>query len=161
MRLEHYPVEKLKKEILAIYGNKTMIQFTQEQKKKIQDIGMAYDLRFIILHGSYAFGTPRHDSDTDIAFLGNHRPSFDALLAIHGALGEVFGDTQERELDVKELHGADPLFRYEVTRAGALLYGDQTAYDEFRAYAFRDYMESKDLRELEFALLKKSMNAIA
>lgn len=155
MRLEHYSVEKLKK-----LKCNTM-QLTQEQKEKIQSIGRAYDLRFIILHGSYAAGNPRHDSDVDIALMGKRPLSFDALLAVQGELGDVFGDTPERELDVKELRGVDPLFRYEVTRTGVLLYGDQTAYHEFQAYAFRDYMESGDLRKLELALLKKSMRALA
>lgn len=113
-----------------------MMRLRQEQKETIQSIGRSYDLRFIILHGSYAVGTPRQGSDIDIALVGNRRLSFETVLAIQGTLGDIFGDTRERELDVKTLRGADSLFRYEVVKNGALLYGDRTEYDEFRAYPF-------------------------
>lgn len=43
----------------------------------------------------------------------------------------------------------DPLFRYLVVGDGILLYGNSTDYEEFKAYAFRDYMDSYDLRNLE------------
>lgn len=134
---------------------------TAEQQKRLREIGQRHNLRLIILHGSHITGTPRPGSDLDIAVLGERRIPFDELLDIHGELGAVFGDNRERELDLKTLHGVDPLFRYEVTSHGVLLFGDSTEYEEFKAYAYRDYMDSGDLRELELLLLRKSIRSLA
>jgi len=136
------------------------MDITTEQRGKIGEMGNKYNLRFVILHGSYAKNTVHQGSDLDIAILGKEPVDFDAQLKIFGEFEELFGNSKERELDLKTLHGVDSLFRYEVTRDGDLLFGDQTAYEEFKAYAYRDYMDSRDFRELEFSLLKKSINSL-
>ena len=138
-----------------------MFELSQEQKNQLSKIGEKFNLRFIILHGSYAKGTPRKGSDLDIAVAGKRRIELDELLDIHGELGKIFGDNKERELDLKTLHGVDPLFRHLAVRDGVILFGDLTEYQEFKAYAFRDYMESTDLRELGVKLLKKSMQSLS
>lgn len=92
---------------------------------------------------------------------GRRRIDFDEFLTIHGELAEIFGDSPGRDLDLKALHGVDPFFRYEVTREGVLLYGDPADYEEFKAYAYRDYIDSADLRELERILLEKSIRSLA
>lgn len=131
------------------------------QKNQLQKIGREHNLKFIILHGSYAKNTPKTGSDLDIAVLGNIRISFDESLQIQDELADIFGDNQERELDLKTLHNIDSLFRYQVVRDGVLFYGNLGEYQEFKAYAFRDYMDSKDLRELEAILLKKSIKIVS
>ena len=138
-----------------------MIELDQEQEKQLAAVGKKFNLRFIILHGSYAKGTPHTGSDLDIAVLGRRRIGLDESLDIHGELGRIFGDNEERELDLKTLHQVDPFFRYLVVRDGILLFGDGTEYEEFRAYAFRDYMDSADLRKLEFRLLEKSIKELS
>lgn len=126
-----------------------------KQKEQLQKIGDAHELRFIILHGSYAKGIPHEGSDFDIAVLGKRYITFDELLAIHGELGDVFGDNEERELDTKSLHKADLLLRYYVTRDGVLLYGDQTGFNEFKAYAQRVFKDAAKLFQLEEVMVKK------
>lgn len=134
-----------------------MLKMSKNQKRRLREIGEKHQLRFIILHGSYATGKEQRGSDLDIALLGKRSIPFETVLEIHGELSDIFGDNWERELDVKTLHHADPLFRYFVVREGVLLYGNPIEYEEFKAYAFRDYMDSKDLRELEETLLRKSI----
>lgn len=133
------------------------MEITAEQKEQLRLIGETYNLHFIILHGSYAKGTPRAGSDLDIAILGKQYIDGNAYLKIFMELEDVFGNSRERELDLKTLHHIDSLFRYQVTRDGMLFYGDRTDYEEFKGYAFRDYMDSYDLRELGEHLLKKSI----
>lgn len=130
-------------------------QLTPDQKRAVDELGRKYNLRFIILHGSFAKGTPHEGSDLDIAVLGNAYLSFDALLKLFGPLGTIVGDNRERELDVKSLHHADPLFRYHVVRDGILLYGDTTDFNEFKAYAARSYEDAEKLFALEEILVKK------
>lgn len=137
------------------------MRVTPEQKKQLHKIGREHALHFIILHGSYAKGIPRRGSDLDIAYVGGKRHDLDAYLKIFTALENVFGNTPQRELDVKELCHADPLFRYHVVRDGVLLFGHSTAYADFKAYAYRDYMDSVDLRKLQDILLEKSIKELS
>ena len=133
---------------------------TSEQKKQVGEIGKAHTLRFIILHGSYAKGTPNKGSDLDIAIVKERRIPFEELLNIHGEFGAIFGDNRERELDVTSLHGADLLLRYYVTRDGLLLYGDPTDFNEFKAYARRSFEDAQKLFRLEEVMLKKQNRLI-
>ena len=131
------------------------MRLTEEQQQKIAEVGRKYRLRFILLHGSYVTNKIRRDSDLDIALLGERPIGFEELLAMHGDLAEIFGDDPQRELDIKSLHKADPLFCYQVTKDSQLLYGDPTDFNEFKAYAFSNYFDSKDLFHLERILIQK------
>mgnify|MGYP001617802707 CR=1 FL=1 len=129
-----------------------MFKLTKLQKRKIDEIGKNYRLRFIILHGSYAVGKQQEDSDIDIALAGERMIHPNAFFDIYAELADVFGDQKARELDVKALHRVDPFFRYLVTRDGILLYGNTTEYEEFKAFTFRDFMDTADLRRLELQM---------
>jgi predicted nucleotidyltransferase len=131
------------------------MRLTEEQQQKIAEVGRKYRLRFVLLHGSYVTNKVRRDSDLDIALLGERPIGFEELLAMHGDLAEIFGDDPQRELDIKSLHKADPLFCYQVTKDSELLYGDPTDFNEFKAYAFSNYFDSKDLFHLERILIQK------
>ncbi len=131
------------------------MKLTKTQREKISDIGKKYRLGLIILHGSYATGKIRPNSDLDIGILGKKpigNKKFDNIFA---ELEKIFGNNKGRELDVKSLHRIDPLFRYQVARDSQLIFGDQTTYNEFRAYAFQSYYDSASLFKLEELLIKK------
>jgi predicted nucleotidyltransferase len=134
------------------------MRLTEEQQQKIEEVGKKYSLRFILLHGSYATGKMRIGSDLDIALLGRKLIEFEELLAIYSDLAEIFGDDPQHELDIKSLHKADPLFCYQVAKDSQLLYGDITEFNEFKAYAFSNYFDSKDLFHLEKILVQKFQN---
>lgn len=134
------------------------MQLTQEQQQKIEEVGRKYRLKFILLHGSYATDKIRRGSDLDIALLGEKPIEFDELSAIYNDLAEIFGDDPQRELDIKSLHKADPLFFFFFAKDSQLLYGDLTDFNEFKAYAFSNYFDSKDLFHLEKILVKKFQN---
>lgn len=70
------------------------------------------------------------------------------------SLVEVFPD---HPLDLVDLGSADPLLRYEIMRKGLLLYGSPDLFFQYRAYAFKDFVDSADLRALEDALFRKKM----
>ena len=128
------------------------MELTEQQKGRLQEVGKTLGLQFIILHGSYATGKARADSDLDIAVVGRSPIGVTAHASLYHGLSEVFGDSPHRELDFKSLYHADPLFRYQVTRDGVLLYGDPRAYSQYKMFAFRDYIETADLRRLESRL---------
>lgn len=134
------------------------MNLTKEQKRKIEEIGKKFNLKLILLHGSFASGKNKFGSDLDIAVLGKKSIEFKELLKIHGDLANVFGDNQNRELDLKSLHKTDPLFYYQVARTSQLLYGSITDYSKFRAYAFANFFDSQDLFRLEKRLIDKFQN---
>ncbi len=134
------------------------MKLTELEKQEIKKIGKKYNLKLIILHGSYATGKARTDSDLDIAIIGKKLIDFKKLAKIYSALSKVLGDNTKRELDIKTLNRADPLFYYHIAKYSELLYGSLLNYNEFRAYAFRSYYDSKDLFKLEGLLVSKFQN---
>lgn len=137
------------------------MKFTLQQNKQLQKIGRKHHLRFLVLHGSYAKSTPHQRSDLDIAYMCKRKDTFEKYLKIFQDLSEVLGNSVKRELDLKPLHNVDSLFRFYVVRDGILLYGNKTEYAEFRAYAYKDYMDSFDLRRLQDILLRKSIKILS
>ncbi|MFH1564673.1 MAG: nucleotidyltransferase domain-containing protein, partial [bacterium] len=115
------------------------MKLTKEQQNQVNKIGRKYDLKFILIYGSFATNNARPGSDFDVAVLGNKEIGFKTLLAIHGELSGVFGDNKDRELDLKSLHGAGTLFLRHVTRDGILIYGNQTDFYNFQAYGYKRY----------------------
>lgn len=123
-------------------------------KLKIAETAEKKKLSLIILYGSQATGKARNDSDIDMAALGERPLRFEDIADLINDFSDVFGSN---EIDVKSLHFADPLFRFQVMRDGILLYGDRKKFLSFKAYAFRDYHDSKDLFMLKDLLIKKRM----
>ncbi|MBS3920266.1 MAG: nucleotidyltransferase domain-containing protein [Deltaproteobacteria bacterium] len=131
------------------------MRLTQEQQQRIEEVGRKHHLKFILLHGSYATDKVKEGSDLDIALLGEKQVEFEELLDIYSDLAEIFGNHPQRELDIKSLHKADPLFCYQVVKDSQLLYGDRTDFNEFKAYAFSNYFDSQDIFHLENKLIQK------
>ena len=128
---------------------------TKEQKQKIERLGKRYNLRLILLYGSFARGENHSGSDLDIAILGKKTIDFDTFLNIYSEMFAVFGDDQRGELDLSSLHNTNPLFRFYVMRDSILLFGKTVDYYSFKAYAFRDYQESQSLLKLMDILIHK------
>lgn len=122
------------------------------QKSELEIIGKRYGLDFIVLYGSVAKKQEIPVSDIDVAVYRGGGITPEEFSNIYRELGTIFSP---RELDLKCLNGANPLFRYNVTRVGQLLYGDQTAYNFYKAFAYRDFQEAKPLFRLEEYLVKK------
>ncbi|MBI5242626.1 MAG: nucleotidyltransferase domain-containing protein [Elusimicrobia bacterium] len=113
-------------------------------------------MRMAILFGSHAVGRPApgRESDLDIAVRDTRPAGTKRFYALYKALSSVFPGYN---LDLAFLGDADPLFRYEVTSRGRLLYGDSLEFLEYKAYAYRDYVDSQDLFRLEEKLLRRRL----
>ncbi len=137
---------------------KNTMKLTESQEQKIIKVGKKYNLKLIILHGSYATNKANPESDLDIGILGKKLLDFKTISSIYSCLSEIFGDYKNAELDMKSLHKIDPLFRYQVAKYSQLLYGNTVDFNEFRAYAFQQYHDCADLFELEKKLVIKYQN---
>lgn len=122
----------------------------KDGKEKIRKLAIKRDLKFVILYGSRAKNIQNIDSDIDIAVLGNKEIIFDDIIELNNEFSDIF---QVKEIDVKSLHNVGPLFRYQVMSSSILLYGSMHDYNSFRAYAFRDYCDSKSLFDLKLKII--------
>lgn len=125
---------------------------TISQRKKIADLGKEFKLDFIILYGSQAKNQAGLLSDLDLAVYRRGDINAGEFADIYQKLVEVFPG---QEVDLKSLSRVNPLFRYYVARDGQLLYGETTAYNFYKAFAYRDFQEAKPLFALEELLVKK------
>ena len=106
------------------------MQIINEQQKRINKLGKKYDLKLIVVYGSYARDEQKKTSDLDIAVLGNKEISFKKLLDISSDFNDIF---RIKELDVKSLHNTDPFYKYMVMKDAKLIYGDLFDFHNFKA----------------------------
>ncbi len=118
-----------------------------------------HNLRLLILHGSRATHSPPPgpDSDLDLAVWMPGVDFHECFRALYTRLASIFPGYN---IDLSLLNRVDPLFRYEVTSHGKLLYGDVDDFLEYQSYAYRAFVDSSDLRALEDILFRKKMDRI-
>jgi predicted nucleotidyltransferase len=130
-------------------------------RDELEKIRSRFDLHFIILHGSYAKGTVHSGSDFDIAVVGKRPIGFTEIMEIQSNFGQLFETVGINNLDVKPLDRVDALFRYLVVRDSILLAGNLHDYNEFKAYAFRAFIDTADLRILERRMIQAKQNMLS
>jgi len=116
-------------------------------------------LRLLVLFGSRATGSPSSapESDLDLALVLAAPHPDRGHLEYQRALEDLFPG---ESLDLVFLHNADPLLRWEIMSDGVLLCGDPDSFYELRAFAFRDFVDSADLRALERTLSERKLARI-
>ena len=132
------------------------IQYDPEAlKPACEDLG----LQLVLAFGSRVSGypPPSESSDLDIAVQDPEPLSWDRFADIRSRLSSLF---ESVELDLVFLKSADPLFRYEIFRTAEPLFGDLDRYAAQKAYAYKAYVDSADLRRLERVLFKKKLALI-
>ena len=134
---------------------------SETQKRQIVEIAGRYEVAFVVLFGSVAEGTERGGSDIDVAVMRRDRArlSYTQFRDITDELSSVFDGTFSK-VDVVDLASANILLRHEITSRGTLLCGDADQYGAYRIFAFRDYVDSRSLRDLEEALTERRQKAL-
>ncbi len=125
--------------------------------EKLEKYSRERGIIFLILFGSQALGNVREDSDYDIAVLTTKEKNisdFKNYVDMLDFLSESLGLPDNR-IDLTNLNKTNPFHRYEVTSAGILLYGDEDRYADYKAFVFKNYIDSKPLFELEKFLIEK------
>jgi len=120
----------------------------------IKDLAKENNIEHIVIFGSQVDGSQRQDSDFDIAVYCNKFNNLDSYTKVLFGLADVLKISSDK-IDLTNLKYADPILRYEITSKGKLLYGNECDYLEFCAFAFRDYIDSKDLFDLRYLMLKR------
>ncbi|GIW53551.1 MAG: hypothetical protein KatS3mg081_2906 [Gemmatimonadales bacterium] len=98
-----------------------------------------YQIRLLLLHGSYAKNTIHSSSDLDLAVL-LHQPERwrDIAVDLIADLHRLFPG---HEIDLVFLHRADPLLAWHILRDGKPLIGNPGDLENRRRYAWRLYVE--------------------
>lgn len=120
--------------------------------ERIAAVAARFGLRLMVLFGSRARGRARPESDVDVAVAGCPPAR---LWELNGALQDVLSDGVM--LDLVRLEDADALFRHEIMHDAVILHGDPDLFCEYRAFAFRDFVDSAGLFALEHVLLRRKL----
>ncbi len=127
------------------------------RKLKIAKIAKKFQLKLIVVFGSFANGKNRKDSDLDIAVLGSRDVSFNKQISLINELSMIFN----KNIDLSVLNNANPLLLFQTSKNSVLLYGSRQDFLKFKLYAFKTYNDYAPYFEMEKNLNKKIINAYA
>lgn len=133
------------------------MEITKDQKLKITKIAKKFQLKLIVIFGSFANGKHRKDSDLDIAVLGLKEISFNEQISLTNKLSLIFN----KNIDLSVLNRANPLLLFQVSKNSILLYGSREEFLKFKLYAFNAYNDYAPYFEMEKKLNKKIINRFA
>jgi len=135
---------------------KTM-EINEKQKMRIEEVAKRYQLKLVLLFGSFANGKNRKDSDLDIAVLDSKKISFNKQLKIIGEFSRIFG----KNIDLTVLNRANPLLLGQINKNCVLLHGRREDFLKFKLRAFRLFCDYAPYFEMEKKLNKKLLNSYA
>lgn len=125
------------------------IPSVDEIKEKLTPLFCNKELRFALLFGSSVTGKMHRHSDIDIAFL------YDRDVDILALTNDVIRLLHTDNVDVIDLKHASPLLRFSVAKNGRLLYErSQGEFNSFYSLAFRRYVDTKKLRDMQATAIK-------
>lgn len=138
------------------------MKIDEKTTEKLGQFAKEAGIKFIVLFGSQTKGLVQKDSDFDIAVLTAPEKNIKELDNYNNVL---FGlskilNIPDYKMDLTNLNSANILLRYEIASGGKLLYGNAEEYEEYKAFAFRDYIDAKSLFELENLLIYKRQTFI-
>ncbi len=133
------------------------MEITRSQKLKIGRIAKKFQLKLIVLFGSFANGKNKESSDLDIAVLGSREISFDKQINLINELSLVFN----KNVDLSILNKTNPLLLFEASKNSILLYGNKEEFLKFKLCAFNAYNDYAPYFEMERNLNKKIISAYA
>lgn len=131
------------------------MKIAKEQKLKIAKIARKFQLKLIIIFGSFANGKNRDDSDLDIAVLSLKEVFFKEQVSLINELSAVFS----KNVDLSVLNKANPLLLFQASKNSVLLYGEEEEFLKFKLYAFNVYNDYAPYFAMEKSLNKKIINA--
>jgi len=126
------------------------MEITKGQKLKIAKTAQKFQLKLIIIFGSFANGKNRKDSDLDIGVLGLGEVSFSEQISLTNELSSIFN----KNIDLSVLNRANPLLLFQASKNSILLYGSREDFLKFKLYAFKLYHDYAPYFKMEQKLNK-------
>lgn len=127
------------------------MEIVKHQKMEIARIAKKFQLKLIVIFGSFANGKNRKDSDLDIGVLGLREIPFNDQIKLINALSLVF----DKNVDLSVLNNTNPLLLFQASKNPILLYGKREDFLKFKLYAFRLYHDYAPYFAMEKKLNKR------
>ncbi|MGF7397356.1 nucleotidyltransferase domain-containing protein [Thermoanaerobacterium thermosaccharolyticum] len=128
-----------------------------DNNDEIEAIAKKFNLKLLILFGSYAKGLNYENSDIDLAFESYEALSYDEEMKLLLNLSLYF---RTEKVDLVNIKKADPLLLYQIAKYGKLLYGLSEDFVEFKCYASFRYADTQFLREQRRQYLRKEIDKL-
>ena len=112
---------------------------SKKQNKILEKLAEKYDLKLILLFGSYASGKTHKNSDFDIAVFFDREKR--EVLNLDDELGIIakLTDSFEKKIDLSVINHANPLLLKQISRNCRLLFGNVQDFNNFNLFAFHRY----------------------
>lgn len=127
------------------------------QKKGAEKIVKKRGLDFVVFFGSQANGKEHNRSDLDIAVMDNKEESYRRFGSLFNDFSDIF---EGQNVDLRFIKGSEPVFLYNVFMKGKFIAGNLQNFYNHKAFAYKNYIDSKKLFELKGKLLKKRQEKI-
>lgn len=124
----------------------------KKKKKLLEEIAKKYSLELLLLFGSRVSKKTYFGSDFDIAYLAKRELTGKEIINLNCDLMDLF---HSDKIDMVNLKRANPFLTYEIAKNCKLLFGKQQDFLEFKAVAFRKYIDALSLFELQEILMRK------
>lgn len=123
-------------------------------KNKINQIAEKFDLELLVLFGSQVDKdvSKLPDSDVDIAYQSSRKLTGKEMINLNCELMDVFKNDR---VDMVNLKSANPLLMHQISKKCKLIYGKKLDFLNFKALAFRLYIDHLDLFDLESKLIRR------
>ncbi|MCG2695718.1 nucleotidyltransferase domain-containing protein [Candidatus Parcubacteria bacterium] len=128
-----------------------------KQSQELKKIAKKYDLKLIMLFGSFANGTNRQESDFDLAVSAKKEIEFKNELKLISELSAVF----KKNVDLSVMNKANPLLLEQVSKRAVLLCGAKSDFIKFKLYAFHRYNDYRPYFKMESEFVKKEIKQYA
>jgi len=133
------------------------MDLTQKQVKEINMAGKKYNLLLVLVFGSQITGKINQESDLDIAVLDAEQENYKRFGKLYLAFSDIF---KNYSIDLRFIKNSEPVFLYQVFKNSQLLYGDTQLYYNYKAFAYKRYVDSKPLFDLKKKILSKNQKEL-
>ncbi|MEK7500650.1 MAG: nucleotidyltransferase domain-containing protein [Patescibacteria group bacterium] len=136
------------------------ILLNEKAKTKIEQLAQKYNLELVLLFGSQVTGKVHKESDYDIGYVSARKLDLDDEGRLINDLMGVVGVDDERFINLVNIKKANPLLLYAITSSCQVLYEKEpTVFARLRAFAFKQYVETKPLYEEKARRLREAIGA--
>jgi|SRR6056297_251984 len=117
-------------------------------KKKLINLCGKYQIKLMVIFGSFITEYFNHQSDIDLAVLATDINLIkDNKSIILKKLGNLF---EHREIDLILLNHADPLLKFNIAAEGKIIYEKETGiYNKFKVRAMNEHNDAKKFYKLD------------
>jgi len=133
------------------------MEITEKQKQIAQELVKKHGLEFAVIFGSQANGKARVDSDLDIGILDEQPETYKRYGDLFSDFSSVF---RGQNVDLRMIKGSEPVFLYNTLVKGKFLAGDEHEFYNYKAFAYKNFVDSQSIFELKTKMLRKQQESL-